>query len=357
MTQSAVWGDPKTSFFYELTPERVLESVETAGLVCTGRCLALNSFENRVYEVEIESDDPAAAARRRVAKFYRPGRWTRDQILEEHAFLRELGEAEIPAIGPLAFPDGETLRQSAGSGIWYALFPKVGGRTPDELDDERLERVGRLLARIHTVGWARTARHRVRLGVESYGEANLAYLLEGGLIPEEYRGRYERAARGIFEKCAGWFTEAEAARPGFGRLHGDCHPGNLLWNDAGPFFLDFDDMVVGPPVQDLWLLLSSRGTYGWKQLQRLMDAYGAMRDFDRATLRLIEPLRALRFIHFSAWIARRWEDPAFPRAFPQFGTQKYWGQETDDLEGQHRLVARIAFGEPVWEAEAGGGHA
>jgi Ser/Thr protein kinase RdoA (MazF antagonist) len=334
-----------TRFFFELTPERVLEAVEAAGFRCTGRCQALNSFENRVYDVELEEEENGhsaplpfahAAARRRVVKFYRPGRWTPEQILEEHAFIADLVAAEVPAIAPVAFPDGSTLRQTPAGGIWYAVFPKVGGRAPDELGDDQLRWLGRLLGRIHNTGAARPARYRMPLTPATYGRANLAYLLDRDWIPIEFRLRYETAVNAICDRIEPWFDGVAQIR-----LHGDCHLGNLLWNDRGPFFLDFDDMVRGPAVQDLWLLLSGRDGGGRRELECLLEGYEELRAFDRATLRLVEPLRALRFVHYTAWIARRWEDPAFPAAFPQFGTHRYWSDEADDLEAQLRRIQAI----------------
>lgn len=342
MTTSG-WGDSTTRFFFELTPDRVLDAVETSGIRCTGRCQPLNSFENRVYDVEIEGEEKSAlpAANRRIVKFYRPGRWTREQILEEHAFLADLAAAEVPVVAPLPFADGSTLK-TLGSGIHYCIFPKIGGRAPDELDDEATRRVGRLLARVHQVGRAREAKARIRLTPESYGLANLEFLLEKGLIPDEFRARYENAAREICALTKSWFVETRVQR-----VHGDCHLGNLLRGSAGWFFVDFDDMVVAPPVQDLWLLLPGRDR---QKLEVLLEGYGEIGDFDRASLRLIEPLRALRFIHYTGWVARRWDDPAFPQAFPQFGTYRYWKDETEDLERQWH---RIRLGQLFFEDESG----
>ncbi|MBS1961329.1 MAG: serine/threonine protein kinase [Bdellovibrionales bacterium] len=343
------WGDATTRTFFELTPDRVLDAVESAGVKCTGRCLAANSFENRVYDVEIETDEApkTPAENRRIVKFYRPGRWTKDQILEEHAFLADLGAAEIPAVAPLPFADGSTLR-TLDSGIHYCLFPKIGGRAPDELDDESMRRVGRLLARIHQVGAAREAKHRIRLTPETYGIANLEFLLEKGLIPGEFRERYETAARAICAHTSPWFAEARVQR-----VHGDCHLGNLLQRGGGGarasdawFFVDFDDLCVAPPAQDLWLLLPGRDR---QKLEVLLEGYEEIGDFDRTTLRLIEPLRALRFIHYTGWVARRWDDPAFPQAFPQFGTYRYWKDETEDLERQWH---RIRLGQLLFEDES-----
>ncbi|MGZ3699318.1 MAG: serine/threonine protein kinase, partial [Bdellovibrionota bacterium] len=253
----SAWGDERTKFFFELTPDRVLAAVESSGLLCTGRCLTLNSFENRVYDVELDPESPGVSAgptgARRVAKFYRPGRWSEKQILEEHEFLHDLIEAEIPAIAPLPFPDGRTLHQMPDSGIWYAIFPKVGGRAPDELTSEQLRIIGRLLARIHTVGASREAPHRVRIDPTTYGLANLEFLLERELIPLDFRARYEAAVRAICAQAGPLFAAASTHR-----IHGDCHLGNLLWNGTQAFFLDFDDMVRGPAVQDMWLLIPGR---------------------------------------------------------------------------------------------------
>ncbi len=325
-----------TDFFFSLTPDRVLDAVERAGLQCTGRCMTLNSFENRVYDVEVEAEDGTRS--RRVAKFYRPGRWSEEQILEEHQFLADLVAAEIPAIAPLGFPDGRTLQLTHGAPdeqIWFAIFPKVGGRAPEELTDEQLLRVGRLLARIHNVGATREAPNRVKICPQTYGVANLEFLLTGQWIPIEFASRFERVVRKICEVSEPLFSAASIHR-----LHGDCHFGNLLWNDQGPFFLDFDDMVTGPGVQDMWLLVPGRDEEALRQRALMVEGYEEMRSFDRRTLRLIEPLRALRFVHYAAWLARRWKDPAFPPAFPHFGSHRYWSDETDDLERQLSLIER-----------------
>ena len=320
-------------FFFSLTPDVVLRSVEESGLVCSGRCMALNSYENRVYDVEIENDE--GRSERRIAKFYRPGRWTREQILEEHGFIADLVEDEIPAVAPLPFADGSTLRQTA-EGIFYTIFPRVGGRAPEELTREQLVRLGRLLGRMHAVGASRPAPQRIALTPETYGIRNLEFLLAGGWLPPEIRARYEKAARSL---CA--WLEPHFASLRLHRLHGDCHLGNLLWNDRGPFFLDFDDMVNGPAVQDLWLILPGRPTQDPEaraQLEDLLEGYEEFRAFDRAQIRLIEGLRGLRFVHYAAWVARRWKDPAFPAAFPQFNTPRYWEEQLRDLEKQVEIL-------------------
>jgi Ser/Thr protein kinase RdoA (MazF antagonist) len=320
-------------FFFSLTPDVVLRSVEESGLICTGRCMALNSYENRVYDVEIENED--GVRERRIAKFYRPGRWTREQLLEEHGFIADLVDSEIPAVAPLPFADGSTLRQTA-EGIFYTIFPRVGGRSPEELSSEQLVRLGRLLGRMHAVGASKPAPHRISLTPTTYGLKNLEFLLEGGWLPLEIRSRYEKAVRSL---CT--WLEPRYAGLKLHRLHGDCHLGNLLWNDRGPFFLDFDDMVNGPAVQDLWLILPGRPTQDDEaraQLEALLEGYEDFRVFDRTQISLIEGLRGLRFVHYAAWIARRWKDPAFPAAFPQFNTSRYWDEQLRDLEKQVEIL-------------------
>ena len=268
-----------------------------------------------------------------MIKFYRPERWTQEQILEEHRFLEDLREAEIPAISPLSFPDGKTLHQIPNSQIWYAIFPKVGGRAPDELSDEQLIRLGRLLGRIHNVGATRPAPHRIRIEPATYGISNLEFLLKHQWIPPEFVRRYEQAVREICK-----ISEPLFKAFAYQRLHGDCHLGNLLWNDSGPFFLDFDDMVSGPEVQDIWLLISGRDPEALRQREVFLEGYQEFRRFNLGQLKLIEPLRALRFIHYSTWLAKRWDDPSFPLAFPQFGSHHYWSNEVDDLERQLNLL-------------------
>lgn len=338
-TQSA-WGDEGTKFFHELTPERILDAVERSlGVRCTGRAMALNSMENRVYELELELDELPRnpSARFRIAKFYRPGRWSETQIREEHQFLADLQELEIPAVAPLAFVDGDTLHRLPDAGLWYAVFPKIGGRSPDELSDEQLAQVGRLLARMHNVGASRPAPHRIALTPETYGLASLRYLVDSNALPPELRASFVATVESICALAAPWFADA-----GQQRIHGDCHLGNLLSGRDGLFFVDFDDMVRGPAVQDLWLLVPGRDEEAQRQLQVMIAAYEMMRPFDRRSLRLIEALRALRFVHFSAWIAKRWQDPAFPRAFPHFGSERYWGEQLADLREQLGLVQDAA---------------
>ncbi len=319
-----------TELFYKLTPERVLSAVEGFGVRCTGRCLALNSMENRVYELELEGDAATPDTTVfRVAKFYRPNRWTKEQIQAEHTFMADLQESEVPVIGPIADSSGETIRETGDLGIFVALFPKARGRNPDELTDEQLEWMGRLIARLHLVGARAPAASRLSLDEQSYGIKNLEFLESISALPLEVQAQYRDV---VMQLCS---TYAQAAKGvPLQRVHGDCHQGNILWGSEGPFFLDFDDMVMGPVVQDLWLLISGRDDDGRRQLQSIIAGYEQMRDFDRRQLKLIEGLRALRYINYAAWIARRWEDPMFKRVFPHFGTINYWQGQLADLREQ-----------------------
>jgi len=308
-----------TGFFYELTPDRVLAFVERAGFAVTGHCSPLTCLENRVYDVRLT--DGAHV----VAKFYRPGRHSREAILDEHRFLFDLRDAEVPVCVPLTFPDGGSL--GSVEGIHCAIWPRTGGRAPDEFADQDVAVLGRLLARIHNVGATRDAPHRARLTAQSAAFAPLDLLEERGFLPDalalRFRGSVERMAE-IYEL---WSDGVPLTR-----IHGDCHTGNLLRGDDGWFFLDFDDFVVGPAVHDIWMLIPGRDAEAARQRASLVAAYRELRDFEPRWLRLVELLRAFRFVHYAAWIARRWEDPAFPAAFPHFGTAEYWEQETRDLE-------------------------
>jgi Ser/Thr protein kinase RdoA (MazF antagonist) len=325
-----------TDLFVGLTPDRVLEAVEAAGLATNPVCYALNAYENRVYEVEL------ADRSRVIAKFYRPTRWSEEQILEEHAFLAELAADELPVCDFRPFPGGGTLRSI--DGIFYALSDRRGGRAPDELDDELAVRVGMLAARIHNVGARSDAPHRPRLTSEGFVHKNLEWMLERGTLPGHLAERYAAAARAI----AGLYDQLSAGVP-FQRIHGDLHRSNLLLRDELLRVLDFDDMVIGPPVQDLWLALPGRDAEARRLRESFLEGYERFRVFDRSSLRLIEPLRGLRIVSYSAWIARRWHDPFFPRAFQEFGTEGYWLGEVRELEetlAAARSDAGIAPPEP-----------
>ncbi|MFP8875034.1 MAG: serine/threonine protein kinase [Myxococcota bacterium] len=329
----------ESEFFFRLTPDRVLEAVESGGFHPTRHCTALNALENRVYDVRVEAEgaqEGATPYRQLVAKFYRPGRWSREAIQDEHRMLFALRDAEIPVCAPLAFAGGETLGEVEG--IFYALWPRTGGRSPDEISDDQVQVLGRLLARIHAVGEGVAAPHRLELRSDSFPLAALAFLEQGGFLPPSCASRYRAAVERVVAIYDDW-SQGIALQP----IHGDCHAGNLLHGDEGWFFLDFDDMVVGPAVQDVWMLLPGRDAYARRQRELLVEAYQQLRAFDTRSLRLIEPLRAFRFVWYAGWIARRWQDPCFPDAFPHFGSEDYWENETRDLE---ELVERIATGAP-----------
>jgi Ser/Thr protein kinase RdoA (MazF antagonist) len=326
-----------SDFFYELTPDRVLTAVEDAGYHPTGHCSPLTCLENRVYDIRLEDDSHI------IAKFYRPNRWSRAGVLEEHAFLSDLADAEIPVCKPISFRDGGTLRSVEG--IHYAFWPRVGGRAPEEFDDEQVQILGRLLARIHNVGETADAPNRPRLEARASALAPLDFLDEQGFLPAECRRRYRAAVEEIAALYANWSEGVPVHR-----IHGDCHVGNLLRTDAGWCFLDFDDFVVGPAVHDVWMLLPGRDAEGARQRALLIRAYEQFRAFDARWLRLVEPLRAFRFVFYAAWIAKRWEDHAFPAAFPHFGTADYWENETRDLE---ELAARLASGDAAVAAGNG----
>lgn len=321
------------NFFFSLTPDTVIKALEDSGYNPTGHCMALNSYENRVYDLKLEDGSHV------VSKFYRPGRWTREQIQEEHDFLLELQADEIQVCAPVRFSDGETIHKIED--IYYAIWPRTGGRVPDELSDGVLELLGRLLARIHNNGAAKKAEHRISLTGETYGLEPLAFLEENNFLPPHCKSRYANAVRSVVE-----IYETLRRDVPFHRIHGDCHLGNLLNGADGWFFLDFDDFLTGPAVQDVWMLVPARDREGLRQREIFLNAYRVFRDFDPAWLRLIEPLRALRYIRYAAWVARRWDDPAFPAAFPHFGTVQYWENETADLEDQLDFIYSNSNGLP-----------
>jgi Ser/Thr protein kinase RdoA (MazF antagonist) len=328
-----VWGDQETQFFYKLDPDTILDCVERLGFKVTGRCLALNSMENRVYEIEVEADSANPADHFLIAKFYRPGRWTAEQILEEHSFLAELHEADVPVIAPIAI-DGKTLFPVPYSKLQFCIFPKQGGRAPHDMNTELLQILGRYLARMHNVGAVRTAPHRVHINPETFGRKNLDFLLKSKSIPPQYEKSFENVVNQICDLSDPMFQGIETHR-----IHGDCHWGNVIHREGkGTFFIDFDDMLVGPAVQDMWLLVPGSDDFAIADRQIMIEAYQSMRDFDVRTLKLIEPLRSLRMIHFAAWITKRWDDPAFKVAFPFYGTDQYWTSQIRDLTQQLQTI-------------------
>lgn len=319
--QTTTWGSQPTQFFYSLTPDKVLDAFEGAsGTMTTGYCVPLASYENRVYEVELDQDGPTHT-KRRVLKFYRPGRWSRAQIEEEHLFLRDLEEAEVRVVPPLPFADGSFLKETP-EGIFFCVFQKVGGRAPEDLDSEKLKQLGRTLGRLHMVGRKRKSEHRLTLNATTYGEAAKQVIFDSGRVPRELETRM----LGVVDYWIKTANEKLSILP-TQRIHGDCHGGNILWQSEGPCFVDFDDMVVGPQIQDLWLL--SFDEEGW---QDLLEGYSDFSELPQGSLDAIPSLRALRIMHYAAWLTKRYEDPAFQRAFPHFESSKYWFDLTQDLE-------------------------
>lgn len=308
----AAGAHPGAHPYDALTPEVILDAVERYGVRATGGLLALNSYENRVYRVDTEERGPLAA------KFYRPGRFDAAAIREEHAFAVELAELEVPVVAPLRRGDGDTLARHAG--FLYALYPWQPGRSL-ELDAPSRRMLGRFLGRLHRAGAAGAFRRRPRLDVAARGREPVAFLLAGAWLPDYLRVPFESLAQALLARVEATF----AAIPyRLLRIHGDCHLSNLLWTEHGPHFVDFDDCMTGPAVQDLWMLLDGAHAERARGLGELLDGYREFADFDLAELVLIEPLRTLRLLHYSAWLARRWDDPAFPRAFPWFNTTRYW---------------------------------
>ena len=315
--------------YSRLTPDTVLNALEAAGLACDGRLLALNSYENRVYQVGL--DDGSAV----VAKFYRPARWSDAQILEEHAFAIELAESEIPVVAPSTLA-GATLQHAAG--FAFAVFPKRGGRAPELEDPVVLEWLGRFIGRIHAVGGARAYVHRPRLDIASFGDEPRAFLLASGLIPPDLVAPWKQASELALEGVRHAFGRAGEVT--MIRTHGDCHASNVLWTPdtgnarGGPHFVDLDDSRMAPAVQDLWMLISGDRHDMGRQLGRLLEGYEDFAEFDNRELVLVEALRTLRLLHYSAWLARRWDDPAFPIAFPWFNTARYWQDRILELREQ-----------------------
>jgi Ser/Thr protein kinase RdoA (MazF antagonist) len=325
-----VSAEPPASLhpFDRLTPDFLLDALQSVGLRGDGRLLALNSYENRVWQVGLEEGGMV------IAKFYRPDRWSPDQLQEEHSFAQELEAAEVPVVSPMVDVRGATLHH--WEGFHFAVFPKRGGRAP-ELDRAGvLERMGYFLGRLHAVGAQSAFAYRPRLGIQEFGFEARAFLLSSGLIPAELLPAWEAISSQALDAAQG-LLESTGALVAL-RLHGDCHPGNVLWTDAGPHFVDLDDARSGPAIQDLWMLLSGGREDMEQQLAEVVRGYRAFRRFDPRELAIIEALRTLRLLHYSAWIARRWDDPAFPHNFPWFGSMRYWQDRILELREQVALM-------------------
>jgi len=325
MSEPSPGSPPATSGapYATLTPDRILDALDAAGIRGDGRLLALNSYENRVYLVYCD-DAPAV-----VAKFYRAQRWTDAEILEEHAFVQELVEHEIPAVPPLALA-GRTLHHDGD--LRFAVYPRRGGRTPELDDPATLTWIGRYLGRIHAVGAQRSFAHRPALDIATLGDGSRDFLLAHDFVPADLRAPYVAVSTLALDGIRRCYDRAGAFATL--RLHGDCHAGNILWTPDGPHFVDFDDARTGPAIQDLWMLLSGDRASMTRQLADVLAGYEDFAELDRRELHLVEALRTLRLLHYAAWIARRWDDPAFPAAFPWFNTQRYWQDRILELREQ-----------------------
>ena len=334
MNKTSTGADSSDLHPYEkLGPERVLDALDSVGVRGDGRLLALNSYENRVYQVGLEEGAPV------VVKFYRPARWSGQQILEEHAFVSELAEREVPVVAPLVL-DGRTLHEF--DGFMFAVFASRGGRAPELSDPKALEWLGRFIGRIHSLGATEPYRYRPALDIDSFGRGPREYLVEFGFIPPDLLAAYTSVVDQALEGVARCYERAgEVASL---RLHGDCHAGNVLWTNDGPHFVDFDDSRMGPAVQDLWMLLSGERGDMIGQMSDILAGYEDFCDFNGRELYLVEALRTLRLIHYSAWLASRWTDPAFPAAFPWFNTQRYWQDRILELREQVALMDEP----PLW---------
>jgi Ser/Thr protein kinase RdoA (MazF antagonist) len=307
--------------FQSLTPDLVMTAVEACGYRCDCRILALNSYENRVFQVGIEDGPPL------VAKFYRPERWSEEQLREEHQFTCELAAHELPVVAPIAV-DGETL--FGCDDFRFSLSPRQGGHAPEFDNLDNLLIMGRLLGRLHGIGAVRPFVHRPRLDTRSFGHDSVALLLEQ-FVPAEYQANYRALSLDLLQAIDALFA---AVDPRFIRVHGDCHAGNILWRGSAPHLVDLDDARMAPAIQDLWLMLSGDRNRQQAQLAEILDGYGEFCDFHPRELRLVEALRSLRLLHYSAWLARRWDDPAFPHHFPWFNTPRYWGEQILSLREQ-----------------------
>jgi Ser/Thr protein kinase RdoA (MazF antagonist) len=338
---SGLWGK-ETQHFHLLSPDHVMGAVEGLGHRLTGRIMALNSLENRVYDVELASSQdfgPGFAPSNVIVKFYRPGRWSKEQIFEEHRYLDSLLEFEVPVVAPLEFK-GSTLHLHPETNLWFALFPKVMGRLKDELIKEEIDQVGRLIGRIHNIGSMGTFSHRLSLSPASFISASRTELERIKPVDLASFTHYLKLLEQLETLLIPQFSHLAVQR-----IHGDFHRGNIVWTSAGPKAVDFDDCLTGPIEQDLWLLFPGQDEDSLKDRERFLDAYKEMTRKDYIKMNLTESLRTMRMVHFNAWIAKRWEDHSFQRMFPQFPTSNYWDQQLIDLRVQIGLIQdRLGMG-------------
>lgn len=335
-----IFGE-KTQFFYQLTPQTIDSALESLGLHPTGRVMALNSLENRVYEVEVDDNlnlEGPFAPHFLVVKFYRPGRWKKDALLEEHNFLKELQDYEIPAVNPISF-NGSSLHLEPNSGLYYCLYPKVRGRLKDELQPDEISQVGRLIARIHNVGGLANFKSRPIFHPKNYVKAHFKNLKNHPELPQTLIGYYLQLAEQLYPHLAGAVERLEVQR-----IHADVHRGNILWTDEGPWILDLDDCAQGPREQDLWLILPGRDAYDKAEREQFLDAYASMAKHDFFLGDgLVEVFRTIRMIHFNGWVALRHLDPSFQRIYPDFTSEQHWQQQVLDLKEQFSILQDALF--------------
>jgi len=316
-------NETSTHPFETLTPDFIMDAIESQGYLCDGRNLALNSYENRVYQIGIEEDVPI------IAKFYRPDRWSDEQILEEHAFSDELARQELPIVCPLKNTQGQTLHEYKS--FRFSLFERKGGHAPELDYQDNLQILGRLLGRMHLTGACTDFKYRPSINIQNYGYDSAAFISEN-FIPSELKLAYDSLTKDVLDSLERAIERA--GKVNYIRVHGDCHAGNMLWRDNRPNFVDFDDARMAPAVQDIWMLLSGSREQQGMQLNKILDGYFEFHDFDMTELQLIEVFRTLRIMHYSAWLARRWSDPAFPHSFPWFNTSRYWEEHILELREQ-----------------------
>ncbi len=315
--------DQAKKHFEALTPSFIMDAIESQGYLCDCRTFALNSYENRVYQIGIEDSEPL------IAKFYRPERWSDAQILEEHQFCFELVEQELPVVAPLVNAQNESLCHY--NGFRFTLYPRQGGHAPEFDNLDNLLIMGRTIGRLHAIGAIRPFEHRPRLDCATFGHDSVALISESFIIPE-YKANYDALSHDLLQSLDEIIDQATDTP--YIRTHGDCHAGNVLWRGEAPHFVDFDDARSAPAIQDLWMMLSGDRSRQLAQLAEIVEGYNEFYDFRPAELRLIEALRTLRILHYSAWLARRWDDPAFPHHFPWFNTINYWGEHILQLREQ-----------------------
>jgi len=333
--------DDSSVRFDHLLPETIFQTVTEQGLVPTGALVPLNSYENRVYEIGIEEGEPV------IAKYYRPGRWSKETIAEEHRFVVRCAEMEIPVVRPLPLkkhlPEVETLAlldaEADSERIFYTLFPKFRGREHAEITNDDRRWLGRTLGRLHNVGEKFPAAHRLTLTPQTYGYDSLNFILTQEFLPEDLKKNIEGYLLKVLELAAPYFLTPYQSFV----LHGDCHPGNILWNKDGPHLLDFDDMVIAPPVQDLWMLFNGTDEEKREQKAIFLEGYSIFRKFDETSLILAEPLRTLRMIHHSAWIGQRYEEPAFQKAFPFYSERRYWEGFLQEIKEQIGVLQELGW--------------